>query len=101
MRFRSGFLSVFCVTAVLGAMSQPGWASQIAYEGFSASFPVYADSGTGFSGPWVQGGFNAFASGYVPTEESLCFARLQTNGGSISGGAFSSINGALRGLAQP
>jgi hypothetical protein len=76
-------------------------AGQIAYDGFSASFPIYANSGSGFSGPWVQGGSSVLASGYVPAAESLCFARLETDGGSISGGAFSSFNGAVRDLASP
>jgi hypothetical protein len=49
----------------------------------------------------MQGGFNAFASGYVPKESSLCFARLETSGGSISAGAFNAINGAIRNLSQP
>jgi hypothetical protein len=31
---------------------------QTAYEGFGPSFPIYANGGTGFSGPWTQGGFN-------------------------------------------
>ena len=81
-------------------MSQPARASQIGYEGFNQSFPVYANSGTGFSGAWTQGGFNAFASGYTWSESSLCYARLQTNGGSVSGEAFSAINGAIRSLNQ-
>ena len=101
MRLRSGYLAVLAMTAALGIMSQPARASQIAYEGLNASFPIYANSGVGFSGPWTQGGFNAFASGYVPREDSLCFRRLQTSGGSVSGEAFSAINGAIRGLAQP
>jgi len=103
MRLRSGYLLVLTITAALVVLSRPARASQIAYDGFSPSFPVYAGGGTGFSGPWAQGGFNAFASGYVRSESSLCFARLQlpTSGGSISGGAFSAINGALRNLQQP
>ncbi len=101
MRLRSAYLLVLTVTTTLVVMSQPARASQIAYEGFSPSFPIYANGGTGFSGPWTQGGFNAFASGYVPTESSLCFAKLRTSGGSISGGAFSAINGAIRSLAHP
>ena len=87
--------------SALVAMSQPARASQIAYEGFSPSFPIYANGGTGFNGPWTQGGFNAFASGYTPTDSSLCVGKLRTGGGSISGGAFSAINGAIRSLALP
>jgi len=92
---------VSTLTTALLVASQPVRASQIAQDGFGPSFPVYANSGTGFSGPWTQGGFNAFASGYTPVEESLCYASLRTSGGSVSGGAFSAINGAIRSLAQP
>jgi hypothetical protein len=63
MRARCGYLSVILITTALVVMSQPARASQTAYEGFSQSFPVYASGGTGFSGAWRQGGFNAFASG--------------------------------------
>ena len=101
MRLRSRDLLVLAATTALLAMSHPARASQIAYEGFSPSFPIYANGGTGFNGPWTQGGFNAFASGYTPTESSLCVAKLRTGGGSISGGAFSAINGAIRSLALP
>jgi hypothetical protein len=99
MRLR--YLPVLAMTTALALTSQAARASQIAYEGFKPSFPVYANGGTGFSGPWTQGGFNAFASGYVPLEGSLCRANLQTGGGSVSGGAFSAINGAIRTLQQP
>jgi len=101
MRARCGYLSVILITTALVVMSQPARASQIAYEGFSQSFPVYASGGTGFSGAWRQGGFNAFASGYTADDSSLCHAKLPTSGGSVSGGAFSAINGAIRNLAQP
>ncbi len=101
MRPRSGFLRALTLTTALVVAGQPVRASQIAQDGFSPSFPVYANSGTGFSGPWIQGGFNAFASGYTPMEDSLCRANLRTSGGRISGGAFSAINGAIRTLAQP
>ena len=83
---------------VLGA---PARATQSAHDGFTPSFPIYANGGTGFAGPWRQGGFNAFASGYVPLERSLCHARLRNEGGSVSGAAFAAINGAVRDLAQP
>jgi hypothetical protein len=71
------------------------------YDGFGTSFPIYANGGNGFAGPWAQGGFNAFASGYRVNDRSLCYPRLKKTGGSISGEAFSAINGAVRDLAQP
>ncbi len=101
MRLRSRFVSLLSLTTALVIISLPARASQIAQDGFGPSFPVYANSGSGFSGPWIQGGFNAFASGYTPMEGSLCRANLRTTGGSISGGAFSAINGAIRSLAHP
>ena len=88
------------VSAVL-LLGAPARAAQIAHDGFTPSFPIYANGGTGFDGPWRQGGFNAFASGYVPLERSLCHPRLGREGGSVSGAAFQAINGAIRDLAQP
>jgi hypothetical protein len=96
---RSG-ARVLAVSALL-VLGPQAWAGQIAHEGFTASFPIYANGGTGFAGPWRQGGFNAFASGYVPLDRSLCHARLRSEGGSVSGAAFGAINGAVRDLAQP
>jgi hypothetical protein len=72
-----------------------------AYEGFSLSFPIPANGGTGFSGPWVQGGFNVVDSGYTQNQSSLCHPQLRTRGGSVSGEAFPAINGAVRNLTDP
>ena len=83
------------------SLAQPAVAGQLAEESFSISFPVYASGGSGFSGPWTVGGFNAFAAGYTQRVRSLCHPRLDTAGGSVSGDAFQSINGAVRSLAQP
>ena len=100
MRFRSKFRYLVIVLVVL-LVSLPAQAVQIAYEGFGPSFPIYANDGVGFGGPWTQGGFNVFASGYVPEDRTLCYPHLQTSAGSVSGGAFSEINGAIRNLASP
>ncbi|HEU0107284.1 MAG TPA: hypothetical protein VFT38_13995 [Vicinamibacteria bacterium] len=100
VRFQSGYLTLITASAVM-VLSQPVGAGQVAYEGFGPSFPIYANDGTGFGGPWTQGGFNAFASGYTPLESSLCSAKIKTSGGSVSGTAFSAINGAIRNLAFP
>ena len=95
-------VSLLPFVAALILMSQSAGATQIAYNGFAQSFPIYANDGTGFSGPWEQGGFNAFASGYTANNYSLSFPSLASStGGSISGGAFSAINGAVRPLASP
>ena len=100
MQLRSLSRTVLVASAVLVATA-PARASQVAYEGFRPSFPIYANGGTGFNGPWAQGGFNVSGSGYTPDEGSLCFAKLPASGGSVSGPAFSAINGAVRTLASP
>jgi len=100
MRRRFGYFCVLAIMAALMLVNQPAQASDTDYDGFSQSFPIYANSGTGFGGAWTQGGFNAFASGYTANEESLSYDGLQTIGGSVSGGVFSAINGAVRNLAQ-
>jgi len=100
VRLRSGSVAILAASAVM-IVSAPARASQVAYEGFKPSFPIYANGGTGFNGPWTQGGFNVSGSGYTPSEGSLCFAKLPPSGGSVSGPAFSAINGAVRTLASP
>jgi hypothetical protein len=101
MRNRWGFLVALFLTTGLVALGPPAGASETAYEGFGPSFPTYANGGNGFAGPWTLGGFNAFSSGYLPKDGSLHRGRLQASGGSVFGAAFSSINGAIRSLAEP
>jgi hypothetical protein len=81
-------------TIVAHASSTP-----LAYEGFALTFPLY-NTGSGLSGAWQQGGFNAFASGYTASETSLSFGGLQRSGGRVASTAFQSINGTVRNLAQ-
>jgi hypothetical protein len=101
MRLRSACVSLRALAVAVLVVSQPARASQLAYEGFGQSFPIDANGGFGFSGPWAQGGFNAFASGYIVNEDSLSYPSLQAGvAGSVSGGAFSAINGAIRNLGQ-
>lgn len=94
-------VSVVFVFAAISFASQPARAAPIAEDDFTPSFPIYANGGFGFSGPWTQGGFNAFAAGYSARGRSLCHRRLEVGGGSVSGNAFSAINGTVRNLAQP
>jgi len=102
MRFRTVCASILALAAALMFASRPARASQIAYEGFGPSFPIYANGGVGFSGPWAQGGFNAFASGYTTNAVSLSYPSLRPGtAGSVSGSAFPAINGAIRNLEQP
>src|SRR6202030_3896895 len=101
MRIQSICSSLLALAAALLVMSQPTRASQIAYEGFGQSFPIYADDGDGFIGPWATGGFNAFVTGYTSNVVSLSYPSLEASTrGSVSGGAFSAINGSNRNLAQ-
>jgi len=102
MRLQSICRSFLALAAALLVMSRSASASQVVYEGFSQSFPTYANNGAGFSGPWTTGGFNAFASGYTSNVGSLSYSSFEAStGGSVSGGAFSAINGAIRNLEQP
>jgi len=64
MRHRMLTALFVSLTATLLIVSGPARASQLAYDGFGESFPVYANSGIGFSAPWAQGGFNVSASSY-------------------------------------
>ena len=101
---RQRLLTVLFVslTATLLIVSGPARASQIAYDGFGESFPAYASGGVGFSGPWVQGGFNVSASNYRQNSRSLFYPSLVTGSvGSVSGDAFDAISGAIRSLEQP
>ena len=87
--------------ALVAIGSQPTWAALIAYEGFTPSFPVFANGGTGFSGPWtVSGSF----SSYIPGDGSLCYPKLPSSSGSISAFPMNSTGTyavANRILAQP
>lgn len=102
MRLRSACCCFLALAAALLVVSQPARASQIAYEGFGESFPTYANDGIGFSGPWVQGGFNVTASSYTQNPYSLSYPSLVAGIlGSVSGDAFDVISGTIRTLAQP
>jgi len=76
-------------------------AAPLVYEGFTPSFPVFANGGFGFNGPWTG---SALYGSFTPGEGSLCYSRLQSNPGSISA---SPMNGAQtvafaqRNLAAP
>ncbi|MGA9522755.1 MAG: hypothetical protein WBV82_14905 [Myxococcaceae bacterium] len=92
----------FVLVVLMLAVAQPTFAKSIAEEGFDHSFPVYANAGSGFAGPWKLGGFNALSAGYVLEHESLFHPGVRAcRGGSISGFAFTAINGTVRDLARP
>jgi len=92
-------IACLALAIALVCLTQPAAAVQLAEETFTPSFPVYANGGSGFSGAWTVGGFNAGAAGYTARAKSLCYPHLVTTGGSVSGDAFSSINGTVRNLA--
>ena len=78
-------------------MNHSAMANTTAYDDFSPLFPIYANSGAGFSDPWTQGGYNVTTSRYV-----LFNAPLQKNSGSsVCGTASSEMNGIIRTLQQP
>jgi hypothetical protein len=96
MQLRFGYLLVLFTAATLSVLSKPSAASLTAYDDFGPSFPIYANSGTGFSDPWTKGGFNTLGSGFVLSNTSL----QKTSGGSVCGVASPEINGAVRDLQQ-
>ena len=95
----SRYRSVLSIVAGVAIMAQSTWAQSI-YDGFKLTFPLY-NTGTGFSGAWQIGGFNAFSAGYTAAEKSLVFSGLATTPGRVIGHAFPSINGSTRNLATP
>jgi len=80
-------IACLAVAITLLLLTQPAAAVQLAEETFTPSFPVYANGGSGFSGAWTVGGFNAGAAGYTARAKSLCYPHLVTTGGSVSGDA--------------
>ena len=96
---RQGRSSALAALALAAAIGQTTWAQSV-HEGFTLTFPLY-NTGSGLSGSWQPGGFNAFAAGYTAGEQSLAFNGLATTPGRVSAAAFNSINGAIRNLTQP
>jgi hypothetical protein len=81
-------------------------AALTAYEGFDyaavGSDVVGQSGGTGFSGPWAPGGFNASISdNYDVAAGSLPFGLLATGGNRASSGPTAAIAGVTRTLAAP
>ena len=99
-RSRRAFVSLAAALLAI-VLAAPAFAVQLAEENFTPAFPVYAGGGSGFSGAWTVGGFNAFAARYSERAKSLCYPRLEAAGGSVSGQAVQSINGTVRNLAIP
>src|SRR5688572_1037154 len=103
MSERARSLSLLLLTIAFLAIltCQPAGAMQMAEESFKPSFPAYGDGGVGFSGPWALGGWDATTARYRPRPRSLCYASLDTAGGSLTGDIAASINGVVRWLTRP
>lgn len=81
-------------------------AALVAYEGFAypavGSDLVGQAGGTGFSGAWAPGGFNASLSdNFDVAAGSLPFGLLATSGNRVSSGATTAIAGVTRSLTTP
>lgn len=87
-------------------MARHGRGALTAYEGFDygpdGADLVGANGGSGFSGPWRAGGFNASISNNYDREfDGLSFASLQQSGGAVRTAAVGAIAGVTRDLAAP
>jgi hypothetical protein len=62
-------------------------ASELAFDTFARSFPIYASGGVGFAGPWMSGAWEggSHLPNYSASDRSLCYRDLPSHGGSISG----------------
>jgi hypothetical protein len=98
VRFDSRLPRALSILAAVGIMTQATWAQSV-YEGFKLTFPLY-NTGSGFTGAWAVGGFNAVVAGYTAGEKSLAFSGLATTPGRVISQAFPQINGTTRNLTQ-
>jgi hypothetical protein len=104
MASRSSLLPAALFTLLLASSAARG--AIIAYEPFDY-LPDGADllsqnGGSGFSGPWRAGGFNASIHNNFDVEhDNLSFAPLQQLGNAIRTPAVNAISGVTRDLAAP
>jgi len=88
------------------AMADSAFAGAGAYEPFDYS-PANSDlnsnnGGTGFSGPWAPGGYNAsLYDNYDIAAGSLTFGALQVSGNHVHSSAVNAIAGLTRPLTEP
>jgi hypothetical protein len=97
---------VMAAALLVLALANRSTAALQAYEGFDyspdGSDLVGASGGSGFSGGWAAGGFNASISNNFDREnDALSFGALQTSGGAVRTGAVGAIAGVTRNLAAP
>ncbi len=100
-------LALVLACALLSMAGPRAQAGLTAYDSFSdtpvgAPLIATSNSGTGFTGPWHPGGFNAsiFAN-YTIANGSLSDGSLLTAGNSVSTAAQQAISGLSRDLATP
>lgn len=65
MQFHSRYSAALGMVALM-AMSPNALATQLAYEGFVPSFPVYANGVSGFNGPLDTGRLQCFCFRVYP-----------------------------------
>ena len=95
--FFMGLLSV-------GPVTQVARADLLAHEPFPLPTTqlVGMNTGTGFAGPWVPGGFNAsISANYAVHSQGLTFGPLLTSGGRGIAAFTNAISGVTRPLAEP
>jgi hypothetical protein len=90
----------------VAALASRSNAALQAYEGFDygpdGGDLLGASGGSGFSGGWAAGGFNASISNNFDRENDvLSFGSLQTTGGTVRTAAVGAIAGVTRNLAAP
>jgi len=103
-------LGKYCIAACFGvvaagAVNQSLKADLLAHEPFPLPSTQLAgmNTGTGFAGPWLPGGFNASTwANYAVYPDGLTFGPLQTSGGrGFAAFTTNTISGLTRPLAQP
>ncbi len=105
VNFNDRNLTLIGVFLISLAMALSALADATVYEGFDYS-PAGSDlngnnGGTGFSGSWVPGGYNAFLSdNYDIAEGSLTFGSLLVSGNRVHASAVGDLAGLTRSLSQ-
>jgi hypothetical protein len=95
-------------TAGFVRLHRPARAGLVAHESFATDLPgndgslVLNSGGTGFLGPWRQGGFNvAGSANFLVDPTSLVAAALEPAGGRVRATSVGAISGVQRTLSLP
>jgi hypothetical protein len=101
---RPPIVSIALGAVALFLVSSPARAALIAYDGFDYTAGAALsgqNGGSGFSGAWVPGGFNAsISSNYTIEAGSQSFGNLATSGNSVVTGSTTAIAGLTRNLSS-